>query len=123
MQGGGQGTNGMMGQLPQTQGTGNQNGPAMNNQSPHVLPNSLPSAQQGPAQNTVFPGLPNGPGTPGTVNGLNVANGSSPGEQQRAFQEIQNILANLPEFMKMKDENRLNEQQMKMVSRVTPSFK
>lgn len=117
-QAGGQGTNGMMGQLPQAQGAGAKNAPAMNNQSPQVPPNSLPPAQQGAAQNSVFPGGPNGPGTPGSVNGLNAANGSSPGEQQRAFQEVQNILANLPEFLKMKDENRLNDQQMKMVSRL-----
>ncbi|KAJ9121819.1 hypothetical protein QFC22_002442 [Naganishia vaughanmartiniae] len=117
-QGGGQGSNVMMGQLPQTQGAGNQNAPVMNNQSPHLLPNSLPPAQQGPAQNPGFPGLANGLGTPGSVNGLNPANGSSPGEQQRAYQEISNILANLPEFLKMKDENRLNDQQMKMVSRL-----
>ncbi|KAJ9098343.1 hypothetical protein QFC19_006467 [Naganishia cerealis] len=114
IQGGAQGTNGMMGQQQQTQGGGSQNGPTMNNQSPRTLPTTIPPTQQGSGQTTVPLGS-NPPGTPGAANGQNPGGVSSQIEQQRAFQEIQNILANLPEFLKMKDENRLSDQQMKML--------
>lgn len=96
------GQGGMMNQAGQM--GGNQVNPMMNSQSPRppseVLP-GLPNQGPGVGQGT-------GAGTPGGFNGQNPAN-------QKQYQDVHNILSNLPEFMKMKEENRLSESQKQMV--------
>ena len=94
-QGAAQGIPGMLNQAGQT--GANQMNSMMAGQSPRPPSEGLPGGLQG-----------NAPGTPGSQNGQSPAN-------QKQYQEIHNILSNLPEFMKMKEENRLSEQQKKMV--------
>ncbi|GHJ87629.1 hypothetical protein NliqN6_4031 [Naganishia liquefaciens] len=93
-----QGVAGMMNQAGQP-GV-NQLNNMMAGQSPRPPSEGLPGVPGGPQGNA--------PGTPGSQNGQSPAN-------QKQYQEIHNILSNLPEFMKMKEENRLNEQQKKML--------
>lgn len=97
-QGGAQGMPGMLNQGGQP--GANQMNPMINSQSPRPPSEGLPGGPGGPQGRA--------PGTPGSQNGQNPAS-------QKQYQEIHNILSNLPEFMKMKDENRLSEQQKKMV--------
>jgi hypothetical protein len=79
--------------------------------------NSMMNSQSPRPPSEGLPGLPNlgmglGQGAPGTgtpgINGQNPVN-------QKHYQEINNILSNLPEFLKMKEENRLSESQKQMV--------
>lgn len=93
-----QGIPGMMNQAGQP--GANQMNPMMNSQSPRPPSEGLPGGPGGQQGNA--------PGTPGSQNGQNPAS-------QKQYQEIHNILSNLPEFMKMKEENRLSDQQKKMV--------
>jgi hypothetical protein len=103
-QGNGQATGqgGMMNQAGQM--GGNPVNPMMNSQSPRPPSESLPGMPnqgQGAGQNA-------GAGNPGAFNGQTPAN-------QKQYQDVHNILLNLPEFMKMKEENRLSDSQKQMV--------